>query len=82
MCYCAQWEMAWGNSCLADILISFNYLEGAHECLIDAHHGAGVVKLAAIVWGGEKRHQLPLRKEFVSILHHLNTHTQREGSII
>lgn len=63
--------MAWGNSCLTGILISLNYLEGAHECLVNAHHGAGVVKFATVVRGREKCHQLPLRKELVSILHYL-----------
>lgn len=74
--FAQKWEMAWGNSCLTGILISLNYLEGAHECLVNAHHGAGVVKFATVVRGREKRHQLPLRKELVSILHYLCRHTE------
>lgn len=65
--------------------MNFNYLKGAHECLVHAHHGASVVELTAVVRGREKRHQLSLCKELVSILHHLrvcththtHTHTQR-----
>jgi len=28
-------------------------LEGAHEGVVDGHHGAGVVELSAVVGGGE-----------------------------
>jgi len=50
----------------------WTYLEGAHQCLIDTHHGAGIVKLAAVVRCWEQSHQLPLRKELVAVFYHLS----------
>ena len=47
------------------------YLEGTHESLVYAHHGACVVELSTVVGGGEDGHQLPFGKEFIPILHHL-----------
>ena len=41
-------------------------LEGAHECLVDRHHPASVVKLPAVVGGREQGH---LRKISFSIFH-------------
>lgn len=55
--------------------VSLSHLERAHECLVYAHHGSGVVELAAVVWGREQRHQLPLCEELVSVLHHLAEHS-------
>jgi len=46
-------------------------LEGAHESLVDAHHGAGVVELTAVVGGREKGDQLPLGEELVAVLNDL-----------
>lgn len=46
-------------------------LERAHEGVVDCHHGAGVVKLVAVVGRREDGHQLPLGKELVAILHDL-----------
>ena len=46
-------------------------LEGAHECLVNGHHGARVVKLPAIVGRRKQRHQLPLREKLIPILNHL-----------
>jgi len=43
-------------------------LEGAHEGLVDAHEGARVVELAAVVGGGEERDQLALGEELVAVL--------------
>ena len=43
-------------------------LEGAHEGLVDGHHGAGVVELSAVIWGGEKGDELPAGEELVSVL--------------
>ena len=48
-------------------------LEGAHERVVDAHHRAGVVKLAAVVWCAEQRDKLPLCKKLVSVLNDLCT---------
>ena len=47
------------------------HLEGAHESLVNAHHGAGIVELPAVVGRREDGHQLPLGKELVAILNHL-----------
>ena len=43
-------------------------LEAAHQRVVDAHHGARVVKLSAVVWRGEERDQLPLVEELVAVL--------------
>ena len=53
------------------LLLSNAHLERAHQGLINSHHGTGIVKLAAIVGRREHRHQLPLGKELVAILHDL-----------
>jgi hypothetical protein len=46
-------------------------LEGAHERVIDTHHGTSIVELAAVVGGGEDSHKLSLGEELVPVLHHL-----------
>ena len=46
-------------------------LEWAHERFIDRHHGAGVVKLSAVVGRAEQGDQLPLGEELVTVLHNL-----------
>ena len=43
-------------------------LEGAHEGLVDGHHGSGVVELSAVVRGGEEGDELPAGEELVSVL--------------
>jgi len=52
-------------------LLRFKDLEGAHERFIDGHHRSGIVEFTTIVRGREDRHQTPLRKELVSVLHNL-----------
>jgi hypothetical protein len=47
------------------------YLKGAHERIVDGHHCSCIVELAAIVRGGEERHQLSLREELVAIFDYL-----------
>lgn len=47
------------------------HLEGAHEGLIHAHHGARVVELPAVVGRREEGHELALGEELVAVLHHL-----------
>ena len=47
------------------------HLEGAHERLVYAHHGSGVIKLATVVRSGEQRDQLSFSEELIAILHHL-----------
>lgn len=56
--------------------IVLTHLKGAHESLIDAHHGAGVVKLPAVVGGREQGDQLTLGKEFIAVLHDLKGYEQ------
>ena len=46
-------------------------VEGAHECLVDAHHGPGVVEFAAVVGRREDGHQLPFREELVPVFYNL-----------
>mmetsp|Transcript_17525 Transcript_17525/g.54741 ORF Transcript_17525/g.54741 Transcript_17525/m.54741 type:complete len:529 (-) Transcript_17525:13-1599(-) len=43
-------------------------LEGAHKSLVDGHHAAGVVELAAVVWGGEDGDELAAGEELVAVL--------------
>lgn len=38
-------------------------LEGAHEGVVDGHHGAGVVELATVVGGGEDGDELTAGEE-------------------
>lgn len=54
------------------------YLEGAHERLIHTHHGAGIVKLSAVVGSREQGDELPLCEKLVTIFHHLQT---EEGAL-
>ena len=49
----------------------FENLEGAHECLVDRHHGTCVVELPAVVRGAEEGDELTLGEELVPVLHHL-----------
>lgn len=46
-------------------------LETAHERLVHGHHGACIVKLAAVVGRREQRDQLSLSKELVTIFDNL-----------
>ncbi len=43
-------------------------LEAAHEGFVDAHEGAGVVELAAVVGGAEDSHELAFGEELVPVL--------------
>ena len=47
------------------------YLEGAHQSLINTHHGTSVVKLATVVRSREQRHELALGKELIAVFYHL-----------
>lgn len=47
------------------------YLKGAHEGLVHTHHAACIVKLPAVVGGGEQRHQLSLGKELITVFNNL-----------
>ena len=46
-------------------------LERAEQALIHAHHGTGVVELAAVVGSAEQRNELTLREELIAILNDL-----------
>jgi hypothetical protein len=46
-------------------------LEGAHERVVNAHHGARIVELAAVIWCRKQCYQLPLREEFVAVFNYL-----------
>ena len=48
------------------------YLERAEERFVHVHHGARVVKLAAIVRRREDRHELTVREELITILDDLS----------
>lgn len=50
---------------------ALTHLEGAHQRLIHAHHGACVVELPTVVGCREEGDELALGKELVAILHHL-----------
>eukprot|EP00312_Isochrysidales_sp_CCMP1244_P017090 CAMPEP_0202741702 /NCGR_PEP_ID=MMETSP1388-20130828/4496_1 /ASSEMBLY_ACC=CAM_ASM_000864 /TAXON_ID=37098 /ORGANISM="Isochrysis sp, Strain CCMP1244" /LENGTH=340 /DNA_ID=CAMNT_0049408555 /DNA_START=129 /DNA_END=1150 /DNA_ORIENTATION=- len=55
------------------------HLERADQVLVDPHHRARVVKVAAIVWRGEDGDEAPVAKELVPIFHHLvRAHDQVE----
>jgi len=56
---------------LSLLLTWLQYLEGAHQCLVYTHHAPGIVKLPAVVGGGEQGDQLPLGEKLVPILHDL-----------
>lgn len=43
-------------------------LERAKQALVDAHHGTGIVKLAAVVGSGEEGDELALGEELVAVL--------------
>ena len=58
-----------------------SYLEGAHEGLVHAHHAPRVVKLPAVVRSREERHQLPLGKELVAVLHDLRARNTQESTL-
>ena len=47
------------------------HLEGAHQRVVNAHHGTSVVELAAVVRRAKHGDQLPLREELIPVLDHL-----------
>ena len=52
----------------------WNYLEdleGAHQSLVNRHHGAGIVEFAAVIRRRKECHQLPFGEKLVAILHDL-----------
>lgn len=65
------WTEIWYRSLLLLLLRRLQDLKGTQQTLVHAHHGAGIVKLSAIVGRAEQRNELPFREEFISILHNL-----------
>lgn len=53
------------------------YLEAAHQRFVHAHHRARVVELAAVVGGGEERHELAFAEELVAVLYDLVSATDQ-----
>jgi hypothetical protein len=49
------------------LLCRLEDLERAQQALVDAHHGASIVKLAAVVGSTEKGDELAFREELVTI---------------
>lgn len=49
----------------------FDDLKGAEQSFVDAHEGAGVVELAAIVWRRKDGDELPVSEELVAVFDHL-----------
>ena len=43
-------------------------LEGAEQAFVHAHHGTGIVELAAVIGGAEQGDELTLGEELVTIL--------------
>lgn len=64
-CRHADWIL--GGCVLLFLLCWLQNLERAQQALVDAHHGAGVVKLAAVVGGTKQSDELALREELVAI---------------
>lgn len=50
---------------------SETHLERAQKGFIDTHHSTRIIELSTIIWCGEERHQLSLRKELVSVFNDL-----------
>lgn len=46
-------------------------LKRAHERLVDGHHSACIIELAAVVRGRKEGNQLPLGKELITVFHDL-----------
>ena len=57
-------------------------LERAHEGLVDAHHGAGVIKFTAIVRSGEKCDELSIAEKLVAILDDLMSSTYKVDLVL
>jgi len=47
------------------------HLERTEERFVHVHHGASIVKLAAVVRRRENRHELTIREEFITVLYDL-----------
>lgn len=49
------------------LFASQTHLKRAEQALINAHHGTGIIELAAVIGRTEQRDQLPLGEELVSV---------------
>lgn len=61
-----------GSDIFGFLLSRFEDLERAHQGLVNTHHGTCIVKFSTVIGGREYRHQLPVSKELITILHHLH----------
>ena len=57
-------------------------LKAAHERLIDGHHRARVVKLAAVIRRTKQGHELASLEEFIAILHDLMSSTNQVDVVL
>lgn len=56
---------------LANQSVRMSHLEGAEQALINTHHGAGIVKLAAVVGRRKEGDQLAFAEKLVAVLDYL-----------
>ena len=65
----------WSRNTTADhtflLLCWTQHLKWAHESFVNGHHSPRIVKFSTVIRRTEHRHQLPSRKELISIFHHL-----------
>lgn len=61
----------WMGVCLSFLFDRLQYLETAHERLVDDHHSGCVIEFSAIIRRGENRDQLALGEKFVTVLDNL-----------
>ncbi len=61
------WRLMYSTD-ISDILTHLEYAERTNEILGDLHGGPGVVKLPAVVGGGEDGDERPLLEELVPVL--------------
>lgn len=61
-------RVAWLKDILLLLLCRLQNLEGAEQALVDTHHGASIVELAAVVGCAEQGDELALGEELVAVL--------------
>ena len=62
---------AYVTKCESLFLDGLQHLEGAHERVVNGHHGTSIVEFTTVVWSTEEGNQLTLRKELVPIFYDL-----------
>ena len=61
------WSTLSGSKVLS-LICRLKNLKAAHQCLINAHHSARVVKLTAVVGCTEESDKLAALEEFIAVL--------------